>query len=286
MNKLILGTVQFGSVYGINNRSGKPELKHVFRILDFAYKNGIHILDTADAYGNAGSIVGKYHTKSHTTFQINTKFSKGNVIEKQLFQSLKSLNISSINTYFFHNFNNFKEQPGIIEQLEELKQKGLIEKIGVSIYDNTEFDRTLRTSSVDVIQFPFNLLDNNCQRGFYIDKAKEYGKELQIRSVFLQGLFFMDPDTLPKKLLPLKQYLEKIYQISHGYEIPINALALLYTIAQDKIDRVIIGVDTLDQLRENFEIIEKYHLIDSLLKEIDNIRVEEVSLLYPKNWKE
>ena len=39
--KLILGTVQFGLDYGINNSLGKPSQKNIARILDHAYQNGM-----------------------------------------------------------------------------------------------------------------------------------------------------------------------------------------------------------------------------------------------------
>ena len=46
-SKLILGTVQFGMDYGINNNDGKPSFEKVKDILDFAYLKGIRLLDTA-----------------------------------------------------------------------------------------------------------------------------------------------------------------------------------------------------------------------------------------------
>ena len=50
-NKLILGTVQFGLDYGINNKLGKPNFKQSCEILSKAFDNGITTLDTAEAYG-------------------------------------------------------------------------------------------------------------------------------------------------------------------------------------------------------------------------------------------
>ena len=43
-NKLILGTVQFGLNYGINNTIGKPGKENVFQILSYAYDSGIILL--------------------------------------------------------------------------------------------------------------------------------------------------------------------------------------------------------------------------------------------------
>ena len=57
MNKLVLGMVQLGLNYGINNRRGKPSKGESFSILDRAFEGGIRIFDTAAAYGNAEEIL-------------------------------------------------------------------------------------------------------------------------------------------------------------------------------------------------------------------------------------
>jgi aryl-alcohol dehydrogenase-like predicted oxidoreductase len=50
INKLVLGTVQFGLPYGINNKTGQPKLSESLEILKEAKRNGIEWLDTAEAY--------------------------------------------------------------------------------------------------------------------------------------------------------------------------------------------------------------------------------------------
>ena len=58
-DKLILGTVQLGVDYGINNEIGKPSIADALSILEYAYKKKIRFLDTAEAYGDAQKIIGK-----------------------------------------------------------------------------------------------------------------------------------------------------------------------------------------------------------------------------------
>jgi aryl-alcohol dehydrogenase-like predicted oxidoreductase len=75
LNKLILGTVQLGVNYGINNSEGKPSLAKSFDILNMAYENGIRTLDTAEAYGNAQEVIGAFHEKyKDKKFQNLSKF--------------------------------------------------------------------------------------------------------------------------------------------------------------------------------------------------------------------
>ena len=60
LSKLILGTVQLGLNYGVNNSSGKPSKEKAFDILNSAYDGGIRTLDTAEAYGNSQEVIGSF----------------------------------------------------------------------------------------------------------------------------------------------------------------------------------------------------------------------------------
>ena len=71
INKIGLGTVQFGLPYGINNTYGQTQEVEVKVILQIASKNGITILDTAHAYGNCETILGKQDLNK---FNIVSKF--------------------------------------------------------------------------------------------------------------------------------------------------------------------------------------------------------------------
>jgi uncharacterized protein len=284
-SRLVLGTVQFGMTYGINNIGGQPSVQKVFDILDLAATQGIKQLDTADLYGDAQQIIGEYLRNHQVNFVINTKFSvnKGKSIEEQLNQSLESLNLEKINTYFFHRFDEMAKTPQILNQLEDLKERNLIDKIGVSVYSNEEFEHSIKVKKLHVIQIPFNLLDNYSRRGGLIKLAKEKGKEIQVRSIFLQGLFFKDRQSFPVQLQPLIKYINKLDHLSELYEISMNDLAMGYVLKKKEIDFIVIGIDSEEQLKKNL-LTEKIQLDDELEKEIDNLFVKEESLLYPFNW--
>ena len=63
--KLGLGTVQFGLDYGYTNKNGIPTDKEIERIFDCALKNGVSYIDTANLYGNAEEIIGKFLPKKN-----------------------------------------------------------------------------------------------------------------------------------------------------------------------------------------------------------------------------
>ena len=284
MSKCILGTVQFGQSYGINNTIGQPSEKQIFEILDYASQQGVSILDTADAYGNASTIIGKYIHEKPGRFAVNTKFRKTDQpINEQIGATLNALQLKQIDTYFFHSYQDFKQYPELDSELQRLKEKKQIIKSGVSVYDNLELKSAIESNTIDVIQLPFNLLDNMSQRGLLLKEAKERGKEIQVRSVFLQGLFFKPLKDIPSKLNALIPFLKKIQKIAFDFKIPLEHLALQYVLQQPMIDHVIFGVDTIDQLKKNLAFGQET-MPRRVVHLVNRINVSETELLYPKNW--
>ena len=284
-NKLILGTVQFGLNYGINNLTGQPSEQEIFNILDEAYFQGIRSLDTADAYGNAINIIGNYHQSRGNKFKILSKF---NFIEKGKLgqnakEALEKIQTTAFEVYSFHSFSSYSERPYLMDELLLLKQQGMIRKIGISIYTNDEFQYVIENDFIDVIQLPFNLLDNQNVRGDLMGQAKQKGKEIHVRSVYLQGLFFMDINSLPERLLSLKPYLQTLHEYCKKESITMETLALCYALYNNNINHVLIGVDTKEQLIKNLNASKDIpHIIEYINQQI---LVKETKLLNPVNWK-
>lgn len=285
MQKLVLGTVQLGVNYGINNVSGKPSDEEAFEILNTAFNNGIKVLDTADVYGNAQDVIGNYQKKTGRKFSINSKF-KGNSIslEEQLNKILTELGIEKLNVFFYHDFNDFINYPSLMHELHVLKSNSKFDKIGLSVYDNYELEQAINNPSIDVIQMPFNLLDNMNERGALLTRAKTNNKIIQVRSIYLQGLFFKKIDELPDNLIPLEPYLSEINKIATKYKISVEELALGYALLQSQIDEIIIGVENKIQLIENIDLFKRSY-DPTMVEEVNKINVNEKKLLYPKNWK-
>jgi aryl-alcohol dehydrogenase-like predicted oxidoreductase len=284
MAKIILGTVQFGVDYGINNTTGKPTSEAVFKILSKAWNSGICILDTAEGYGDAVDIIGAFHRESGIVFEINTKFTytEGTSLAEKLETTIQRLGVTYIGTYFYHSYKDFLSKRKLIGELLDLKKQKLVQRIGLSVYTNDELQTAIDDPAIDVIQMPFNLLDNYSERGELLRKAKAKNKRVQVRSVFLQGLFFKDIDDLPVTLLPLLPYLKQVHAIA-AHSSSIEMLCLQYAAAQEEIDEIIIGVDTEQQLSENTIALNKL-LSPQLRLAIDAIKVKETELLYPYNW--
>ena len=285
-NKLILGTVQFGLNYGINNTKGKPEKDTVFEILSYAYENGIRNLDTAELYGNAHDLIGEFHKLNPIKkFKIITKFPHhfDESLDNKINTYLNQLNIDKLNAIFFHSFDSYLKNKEQLENIIRLKNK-VVKLIGVSVYTNKEMNEVIDDINIDIIQIPFNLFDNLNLRGELLKKAKKKNKIIHTRSAFLQGLFFMKKDNPCIIRSKLKKEMEFVTDISLKSSMPVGSIALNYCLMQSNIDGVLIGVETLQQLKENIAI-SGIKIPSQYVDQINTIRINNLELLNPTSWK-
>jgi len=279
-NKLILGTVQFGLNYGVNNVIGQVLPEDVKNILSTCKEKGITKLDTSAAYGNSEQVLGKFIGHD---FDVISKYPRCDHSVQSVFEnSLKNLGLDQIYGYLIHHFDFFREIPSIWDEISSLKKKRKIKKIGFSLYETGELEFLLDNNiQFDLIQFPYNIFDRAFEPYFCI--LKERNIEIHIRSVFLQGLFFMDLDSLPNKLIPLAPYLSELKAFCRKWNFSVEEVALNYAIHNKYIDGVLIGVDNSTQLIKNIDSV-----WDNCPPEVFNfvniLNVKEKELLHPKNW--
>jgi aryl-alcohol dehydrogenase-like predicted oxidoreductase len=281
--KLIIGTVQFGSNYGVNNLSGIPNDKELLEIFDLAKKSSIDSLDTAPAYGNAQQRIGKL---SQNHFNIVTKFPKINSFDElaeSFNNTLKALNSEKVYGFIAHDAATLIDNPKYWDKLLALKQEEKVQKIGYSLYNPHQLNQLLEIGLIpDLIQIPYNILNRSFEKSF--EKLKKIGTEIHVRSVFLQGLFFMNPNSLPKKLESLSSVLNELDNISQKLETNIGSLALNFVAQNPNIDAVVIGVESTKQLQNNLRMLDSYLNFVSVRNQIDLIRVQNKELLNPANW--
>lgn len=284
--KLVLGTVQFGLDYGINNSTGKPSREKAFEILKKAYHFGINELDTADAYGDSAEVVSDFiklntdtHFKVHSKFIADPKSDFFHAFEN----SCQRLGVKSLDAYYFHRFEDFKtfDQFNIVKKL---KTDGRLNKLGVSLYAIDELEMALKSPYVDLIQLPFNVFDRSEEKILLLKKAKSLNKAIYVRSAFLQGLFFKNIDALPEKLKAMSEPLIALNGLCDQYGVNMEDLCLNFVASNDFIDKIVIGVDSVLQLERNVHSLNTQIPAAALRKALD-IRIEHPELLNPVNWK-
>jgi aryl-alcohol dehydrogenase-like predicted oxidoreductase len=280
MSKLALGTVQFGLDYGITNQNGQVTIKEVKGILDFSKENGIDVLDTASGYGNSEKVLGEVGVDN---YQIITKtISLKNGFDKVIdgfYQSLDDLSQKQVEGLLIHNIQDIenKQFSALFNKLNELKQQGLIKKIGFSTYTPEQVNFLLENFDFNIIQVPFNVFDTRLIQSGQLQALKSKGVEIHARSVFLQGVL-LDFDNLSDYFLTWKAQFTEYQAMVKNSGLSLLEYALNFVLSVQEIDRVLVGVNNEQQLRE---IVLSLKGLDGL----EDYFINDINLLNPSLWK-
>jgi aryl-alcohol dehydrogenase-like predicted oxidoreductase len=259
--KIGLGTAQFGFDYGISNLEGKVPGEQVKRILDAAAESGVRVIDTASLYGDSESILGRFLREGHA-FNIVTKtpqYSKpqltrddARLLERTFQESLVKLKQPSLYGLLIHNADDLLAENGILlwESMADIKSKGMVKNIGVSVYSARQIDAILEKFPIDLIQLPVNVLDQRLIRSGHLKKLKRKGIEIHARSVFLQGLLLMDPAKLHDYFGSVREHLQHYNQFIETKSLSRIKAALDFVLSLGEVDAIIVGVVNSVQLDE------------------------------------
>jgi aryl-alcohol dehydrogenase-like predicted oxidoreductase len=286
MNRLALGTVQFGLTYGITNQSGKVNESEIAKILQLARVSKIDSIDTAISYGSSEESLGKSGVKD---FKIVTKLPHlpkncsdiNGWVELQVNKSLLKLRVNKLYGLLLHQPYQLKGDNGIklFRALELLKEKGKVDKIGISIYSPNELNELTIRFNFDLIQAPFNLIDRRIYTSGWLNKLKDDGVEVHSRSVFLQGLLLMNQSDIPNRFFPWQGILKEWHEWLLTNKITAVEACIAFQLYHHEIDRVLVGVESANQLTEIVN-----NLNGQLITNFPNIQCEDEELINPTNW--
>jgi aryl-alcohol dehydrogenase-like predicted oxidoreductase len=291
--KLGLGTAQFGLNYGISNIQGKTPMSEVINILDVAKQAGMRIIDTAPLYGTSEKVLGSCLQNYHG-FKIVTKtpqFKKNFIIPEDaqyltdiFYRSLENLKQSSIYGLLVHDVNDLLSKNGhlLVESVVRLKEQGLVEKIGVSVYTGKQIDQVLDRYKIDLIQVPINVLDQRLILSKHLQKLKQHGVEIHARSVFLQGLLLMLPEHMGMHFKSVTEHICKYHLFLRSYGLSPVQGALAFVNQQKEIDSVLVGVCSR---RELIQIIDSLNYLSELDYDFSSFSHSEEQIINPTMWK-
>ena len=284
--RLALGTAQFGLSYGVANQAGQVTRQEAAAILQLAKDNGIDTLDTAIAYGDSEQRLGEIGIQG---WQIVSKLPAipdecADVwpwVTSAVDESLKRLNVQSLYGLLLHRPQQLmgKSGDGLYRVLQHLKQRGLVQKIGISIYDPSELDVLCDRFEFDLVQAPFNVLDRRLIDSGWLRRLRDQSIELHVRSVFLQGLLLMTRSSRPAKFDRWNGLWNDWEEWLAAVNLKPTEACILYALSFPEISRIIVGVDACQQLAE---------LIDAaygIAPEMPStLKSNDMELLNPARW--
>lgn len=257
LQHIAIGTAQFGLNYGIANQKGQIGVVEGRAILAEASNLGIKTLDTAIAYGESEETLGKIGVKD---WQIVTKLPEmpdgvldvDKWVRSQVLNAIQRLGVGSVYAVLLHRPGQLLNSNGksLSRALEAIKSEGLIEKTGVSVYSPEELEPILNVAPIELVQAPLSIFDQRMVDTGWAERLNSMGVELHTRSAFLQGLLLMESKARPTKF---KRW-SALWQAWDGWLHDNNLTPLQactrFVLSMMSVDRVVLGVDSLEQLRE------------------------------------
>lgn len=300
ISKLALGTVQLGMDYGIANHQGAPSLADAHALLAESVGGGINSFDTSPSYGTSEEVLGGYlagiekedlFIVSKFKYQTDRVFDMEKVwpeVRLIVQQSLTRLGIDKLPLVLYHkgaseSMDHVKKV--VPELLNRLKNENLIVHGGISLYYSSEANHLLEDNDFEALQIPLNVLDQDIIANGTLQKLHDQGKLIMIRSVFLQGLFWKDPEALSGKLTAAAPFLRKLHQLSIDYKLTIAEIAFGFIRDLDAVDSLVIGAENIGQVQANFALLNTPVLIPELRNKLLELSKDvPIEVITPALW--
>ena len=253
----ILGTATFDDKYGLANHRQEALFQEPIVLLKTAESLGIQTVDTAPAYGDAERLIGDFN-KSHKQFKVHTKLSGESATNPKralasIRKSVELLSVQKIEVLYFHSAETFLSNPHSENEeiMKAIRDTGLVEKIGVSVYTEAEIERiALQWPQIEVFQVPENILDQRLLNSKTVDNLAKNGKQFIVRSIFLQGLLLMESVDVPKKLTGTIENIETLRRFATVNTLTCLEAAVSYLNLLDWASGFVIGAMSANQLME------------------------------------
>ena len=207
--RFYMGTWQLGGDFGaISDSKCKALINHALKV-------GITHFDTAAVYGKgrSESLLGEIlpqNAKILTKVPAIRKpgleedgdindFYPSDQVKRNVEESLARLRRDHVQTVILHNWSRKWETlgEGVSEYFTVLRQKGVVNQIGVSLPDNYRQRLPLSVlQQIQVIEAPLNLFNQWLKDD--LEFYKSFGIEVIIRSIFLQGALLLTKDQREK----------------------------------------------------------------------------------------
>lgn len=286
--KLALGTAQFGLPYGIANQSGQVSRPIAASMLELARSKGVDTLDTAITYGESEACLGELGVRQ---FKVITKLPAvplstediAGWLKNQITGSLGRLGVDAIYGLLLHRPDQLLGVDGhlLFKALQEAKDAGLVEKIGISIYAPSELDSLIPKYQIDLVQAPFNIVDRRLLSSGWLKRLKQENIEIHTRSAFLQGLLLMPQDAIPQKFSAWSEVWGRWHTwLVQNQKSSLQA-CIAYPLSFAEIDRVVVGVDSREQFSQIIDIA-----LEGNINGLPDLSCDDENLINPSRWSQ
>jgi 1-deoxyxylulose-5-phosphate synthase len=299
VSEIAFGGVEIGLPYGIGveSRADMLSRKEAIGLLHEAIEKGINFFDTARLYGESEAIMGEAFRNSRHDVVLATKCrhfrgADGRLpeagllkkfIEDSLAESLATLQTDHIDVFMLHQADaEILENAVIADTFGELKAKGLIRATGASTYLVSETSSAVASGNWDVIQLPFNLLDQ--QQAACFEMAEAAGIGLVIRSVLLKGLLSNRGKNLHAALSSVESHITKYEGLLDERFPDLPTLATKFALSFENISSVLVGIDKTEYLHTALTTANGDYMNGQLLEAAKQLAYPDPLFLNLPHW--
>lgn len=291
--QLCLGTAQFGLPYGITNSGGQVPESEVALLLAQAADAGITLLDTAQAYGNAEEVLGRNLPLAHGFRLISKMPAQPQPVimaedalgwEKEFHRSCGRLGLDALDALLLHAPAELKKPGGayLEEWLLGLRQRGLVKRLGLSIYGAEDLEG-VNLELLDLVQLPLSLFDQRLLHDGTVTCLAERGTAIHARSVFLQGLLLKPAKYWPSWVgLVVREHQQALEVMAEERRCQLIDLALGFVRAQQNLEAVVLGLCSTKELAELLRVWSATSPWDGV--EWRSWAINEPDILDPRRW--
>ncbi len=272
--------------YGIANPDGQVPRARAADIVRQARSAGIDTIDTAAAYddseqclGDAG--MGGWKVVSKLTGLPAGVESVTAWVAGSARDTLARLGIPQLYALLLHRPLDLLETDGaaLYRAMLDLRDAGIVGRIGVSIYDPSMLDALWTSYRFDLVQAPLSVLDRRLADSGWMDRLADAGVEVHARSVFLQGLLLMEPGRRPPEFSRWNTVLGEWDRWRSEAGVSAVEACLSVPLSFPAIARVVVGVERVEQLRE---ILDAAH--EKPLSVPESLCTRDADLIDPFRW--
>lgn len=281
ISAMSLGTVQLGMNYGIANMNGKPDEKSSFAMLDGALSGGVTSIDTAQVYGESEAVIGRFFkqykgeipfmTTKLPKIQGDTQLDIDKYVVSSIEKSLETLGLKKVNCVMLHVAGDLTANGDkTAKAMERIVKMGYTDMVGASVYVTEEVEEMLKSDVYTATQLPMSIFDQRIINSGALKKLHDKNYTVFIRSVFLQGLFFLDPENITDPILAAhaKERLIYLRKIAEREGMSVAQLAIAYIRDMPGVTSLVLGADTKEQVEANIAYFETPGLSEDTMNEI------------------
>jgi aryl-alcohol dehydrogenase-like predicted oxidoreductase len=285
--KIVIGTANFNQNYGLINSKIK-NFHEANRILNYCRKKNIKYLDTSFSYNLSKKFINSLNFKDLniiTKIKLPKKNKKNFIddLEKKLIKELKCYKANKFYALLLHNSKDLKSKYGneLLKKIMNFKKIGLVNKLGVSIYETNELNLIFKKFTPNIIQLPINIIDRRFLEKKIILKLKKMKIQIQARSIFLQGILTKNPKTLKslKKNKKLYEIILSLYNWCAKKNFDLKEACLVFIKEQKSINFLTIGVESLEELKQNLSSLSKNKNFD-----LSRFVSKNKKIIDPRKW--